>query len=228
MKISEVRNIIEKYPENKLRAIITQLYKAIPKALREENDIDGILKDPNNSIQSRLKTKQGNIPDIELLRAEIDRFIDNAYKQNYFAPNRFVSKRDRPKWRFIVKRLYKDLLAAANENNVHEAAQLLERLYQLLCYSCQYILFSAYDSFQSAGIEQEEFFRRVLALKYQYEDKNTFIENALLSMVKNSLNRYTLREDLMGVILEFIRTPDLKEMTIAKCSELIETVERQR
>lgn len=138
-----------------------------------------------------------------------------------------MSKRERPKWRFIVKRLYKDLLAVADESDVPEAAKLLEELYQLLCYSCSHTLFSAYDSFESIGIEQEEFFWRVLAPKYRCEDKNTFIKNALLSMVNNPLNRYTLRENLMVVILEFIKTPDLREMTIAKCSELIEIIKRE-
>lgn len=226
MKISEVRNLIDRYSQDQLRVIIAQLYKAIPKAIKEENDIDGILKNPA-SVQSRTKTKQGAMPDIKKLKDETNRFIEAAYNQYYFAPNRIIPKRERPKWRFIVKRLYKDLLAAADQSNVPEAAESLEKLYQLLCYSCNYVLFSAYDPFDSVGIKQEEFFRKLLALKYQCEDKNTFIKNALLSMINNPLNRYTLREDLMGVILEFLKTPDLREMTIAKCSELIETINRE-
>jgi len=217
--------VIEKYSEAQLRLIIFELYKAIPKAVKEESDIDGILRNPNSLTQPRPKTRQREVPDIELLNYEAERFVDYAYKQYYLAPNRFVSKQNRPKWRFVVKRLYKDLLAtSADENNVSEAARLLERLYQLLCYSCSRVLFSAYDSFESIGIGQEEFFRRVLALKYNCEDKNTFIKNALLSMVNNPLNRYTLHEDLIEVILEFAKTPDLREMTIANCSELIEII----
>lgn len=226
MKISEVRNLIERYSENQLRIIITQLYKAMPKSIKEKNDIDGILQDPDTSIQSRPKTRQEG-PDIDELSYETNTFVEDAYNQYYIAPNQFVPKRERPKWRFTVKRLYKDLSAIADENDVPEAAQLLEKLYQLLCYSCSYILFNAYDPFQSAGIEQAEFFRKVLVLKYRCEDKNTFIKNALLAMVNNPLNRYTLHENLMEVILEFTKTPDLKEMTIVKCSELIEIIKKE-
>lgn len=226
MKISEVRNVIDKYSQDQLRVIVTQLYKVIPKSIKEENDIDSVLKDPDASVPKRPKTKQEG-PDIDGLSYEINSFIEDAYNQYYFAPNRFVSKRERPKWRFIVKRLYKDLLFVTDETDVPEAAELLEKLYKLLCYSCNIIIFNAYDSFQSVGIEQREFFRKVLALKYQCEDKNTFIKNALLSMANNPLNRYTLHEDIMEVILEFIKTPDLREMTIAKCSELIEIIKRE-
>ena len=228
MKMPEVRRVIEKYSEEQLRTIVFELYKAMPKAIKEKNDVDSILMNPNGLKQPRPKTRQKEVPDIELLKYETERFVDYAYKQYYFAPNRFVSKQNRPKWRFIVKRLYKGLLAAsAGEGNISEAASLLEKLYQLLCYSCSYVLFSAYDSFESIGIEQQEFFRRVLALKYECEDKDPFIKNALLSMVNNPLNRYTLRENLMEVVLEFAKTPDLREMTITQCTELIETTRRE-
>lgn len=228
MKISEVRTIVDKYPADKLKLIVSELYKAIPKAVRADRDIDGFLRDPDSQAQSRSRNRHKETPDIELLKDELESFVDDAYNQYYLAPNRFVPKRERPKWRFIVKRLYKDLLAAASdESNVPEAARLLEKLYQMLCYSCGYVLFTAYDPFQSVGIEQMEFFRRVLALKCQCEDKHTFIKNALLSMVNNSLSRYTLHEDLMEVILEFTRTPDLKEMAIALCSELTEAIKRE-
>jgi hypothetical protein len=229
MKMPEVRRIIEKYSEEQLRAIISELYKAMPKAIKEEDDIDGILMNPDSLKRPRSKTRQKAMPDIELLKSETECFVDYAYKQYYFAPNRFVSKQNRPKWRFIVKRLYKGLLAAsAWEGNTSEAARLLETLYQLLCYSCSYSLFSAYDSFESIGIEQEEFFRRVLALKYRCEDRNTFIKNALLSIVNNPLNRYTLPEDLMEVMLEFAKTPDLRKLIVAHCTELIEATKREQ
>lgn len=229
MKISEVRSTIDKYSEDQLRLIISELYKTIPKAVKEQNDIDGMLKDPDRLKKPRSKTRQKEAPDIEWLKYETEQFVEDAYNQYYFAPNRFVPKKDRPKWRFLVKRLYKDLLAAtsADKDDMPEAARLLEKLYQLLCYSCSYILFSAYDPFQSVGVQQEEFFRRVLALKYNCEDKNTFMKNALLLMVNNSHSRDTVSEDLMEVILEFTKTPDLREMAIASCSELIEAIKRE-
>ena len=38
------------------------------------------------------------------LELELEEFLSDAYAQNYFAPNRFVPKSERPKWRFKVKR----------------------------------------------------------------------------------------------------------------------------
>jgi hypothetical protein len=116
-------------------------------------------------------------------------FIENAYSQNYFAPNQIISKKERPKWRFVVKRLYNDLsLAARIDDDLPLAAQLLEKLYILLCYSCDYTLFNAYDPFQSIGITQKEFFHRILSLKYRYENSTDFVRNALLLLINNSLN----------------------------------------
>ncbi len=227
MKISEVRAVIQNHSPEQLRVIITQLYKAMPKAVKEEQDIDGILRDPGILAKAKPGRQPAARPDLGLLSDEADEFMEDAYAQNYCAPNRFISKGDRPKWRFTVKRLYKDILLAADETNVSEAAQLLEKLYHLLCYSCENMLFNAYDPFQSVGIEQAEFFRRVLALKYQSEDKNTFINDALVSMLNEPLNRYTLYETRMRVILEFLKTADLKEMMVVKCDELIETIKRE-
>ena len=228
MKISEVRSTIEDYSKDQLKLIVAHLYKAIPKAVKEENNIDGVIADPDSLAQPRPKTRQKELPDTELLKDDAETFIEDAYNQYYFAPNQFVHKRDRPKWRFIVKRFYKDILASASdESSIPEAAALLEKLYKLLCHSCAYILFSAYDPFQSVGIEQAEFLRKVLALKYQCQSAQVFIKGALLSLVNDPLNRYTLHKDLMEVILEFTKTTDLKEATIAQCGSLIATIKSQ-
>ncbi len=40
-------------------------------------------------------------------------------------------------------------------------------------------------------------------------------------MNNNTLNRDTLYSDLMEVIFSFLKTTDMKEMTIEKCNELI-------
>ncbi len=228
MKISEVRNHIDTYSIDQLKLIVVELYKALPKAVREDTDIDGILSDIGSLTNSKQKTKQKKLPDIELLKKETAEFVNNAYAQNYLIPNRSISKQNRSKWRFTVKRLYKDIVAvSATANYGLETAKLLEELYRLLCYSCEYTLFTAYDSFESAGITQEDFFRSVLALKYQNEDKYSFIKNAILLMINNSLNRYTLYENLIKVILEFTETTDLREMIIAVCSELIDSFSKE-
>ncbi len=230
MKIAEVRSILEKHSDKQLRLIIAEMYKAIPKAVKEDKDIDDIIKNPDMLIKNGKKTKkQVKLPDIEELKYETEEFIDYAYEQYYFAPNSFVHKKDRPKWRFIAKRLYKNLtLVSQSREDLPQASELLEKLYVLLCYSCDYILFSAYDTFQSVGIEQKEFFHRVLSLKYKHENKPDFVKNAISLMVNNSLNRYTLYSTLMYVILEFLKTPDMKELGVDKCKELLQSAKNEK
>jgi hypothetical protein len=226
MKISEVRIAIDKYTPDQLKSLVSQLYKALPKAVKEDYDIDKIIKNPERA-QSKTLAIEKDLPDLDSIQAEAEKFIKNAYNQYYFVPNRFVPKPDRLKWRFVVKRLYNQILLAGKESNIVQAVEILEKLYNLLCYSCEITIFNAYDSFQSAGIEQSEFFRKVLSLKSQSEDQNTFIKNALLLLLNNSLNRYTLHETLMQVILEFLKTPDMREKAITTCSELFELIKNQ-
>lgn len=229
MKIGEIREILKGYSDEQLRAIITEMYKAIPKAIKENKDIDSMIKDTTTLAQSgKRREKEVEPPDIEFLRYEVEEFIEYAYKQYYFAPNSFVHKKDRPKWRFTVKRFFKELTSAASvEENLPIASELLEKLYVLLCYACSYILFSGDDPFWSVGIEQKDFFHRVISLKYQYENKSDFIENAIALMVNNSLNRDTLYFTLMNVILEFLKTPDMNAMAVAKCDKLILTAKSE-
>ena len=223
MKIAEVREKLAKYSNKELRIIIAELYKAIPKAIKEEQGIDALINNPLDADKTGKKRKKASPAlDIESIKFETEQFIENAYEQNYFAPNSVIHKKDRPKWRFIAKRLFKELtLAASVEENIPLASELLEKLYVLLCYSCEYVLFSAYDSFESTGIEQKEFFHRVLLLKSQHEKKPDFVRNAISIMINNGLNRYTLYSTLMDVIIDFVKTPDLKEMAITTCDELL-------
>jgi hypothetical protein len=226
MKIAEIRVIIDKYSQDQLKNIVTQLYKVIPKAIREENDVDGILNNPDKANRTKARVKE--LPDIDELESQTDLFIENAQNQYYMIPNRVISRQDRPKWRFVVKRLYQDiLLAAGKEENIAQAARLTEKLYILLCNSCDEMLFSAYDSFQSVGIEQAEFFRKVLLLKSQCTAQNVFVKDAILLIINHSLNRYTLYDYLIKVLTEFLKTPDLRELAIETCNEIRDSIKKE-
>ena len=222
MRISEVRKLLETYSSRQLQLIIGEMYKAIPKAIKEDRDIDGILMNPDAPAASKKRLKTVQVPNIEALRDETEQFIDYAYNQYYFVSNSVVPKRERPKWRFVAKRLYKSLLAAATfEVNLPHASTLLERLYELLCYSCSYTLFTAYDSFQSVGIEQTTFFQTVLSLKHACEPLSEFITHAISLIIENSVNRYTLPTTLMQIALEFLHTSDALALAIQVCDTKI-------
>jgi len=229
MKIAELKDCLANYPEEQLRLVITEIYKAIPKAVKEAKEIDSIIKNPGRGGETRNRgARQEQLPDIGLLKNETETFIECAKNQYYLVPNQIVSKKERPKWRFTVKRLYKELLLAAqNERDIALASKLLEKLYELLCHACGYTVFNSYDCFESAGIEQKDFFDRVLFLKYQVESQRAFIKNAQMLMIDNFLNRYTLHSDLIEVILSFLKTSDLLEMAIEENKALL-LLEKER
>lgn len=121
IKLPEFRKQIETYSIEELRYLTAELYKAIPKKIKEEKDIDPlVLSVPehfkeNGTGKASSPSKVKKAPDLGALESEIELFLENAYAQNYFAPNRFVPKHERPKWRFKVN---------MNETAIAEAKNL--------------------------------------------------------------------------------------------------------
>jgi hypothetical protein len=224
MKVAELRALLEKYSDQQLRVIIAEMYKAIPKAVKEDKEIDSILTNPRDLLERKPPEKKKEpLPDMDELEYETSQFIEYAYQQYYFAPNSYVPKKQRPQWRFVARRLYKSLVAAAaaNAEDLPLASELLTKLYVMLCYSCEYVLFSAYDSFESVGIEQATFFRSVLDLKYRHESPDEFVNNSIILIVDHSLNRYTLYSTLMEIAIHYISDLNFIEMALTTCDRII-------
>ncbi len=97
MLVSELRELLKKYKEKELRLLIVEMYKAMPKKTREEKENDKLLQDVHEFLSvGKVKNKQEQV-DIDLLKPEIEEFIEYAYKQYYCAPNSYVLKKERPK-----------------------------------------------------------------------------------------------------------------------------------
>ena len=218
MKVGELRNTIERYKPDQLKTLVVEMYKAMPKAVKEDQAIDDLISNPTSKRKAR---KRDAAPDIEVLRLDVETLIENAYSLCYLIPNRVVPKRERPQWRFTARRLYKQLGAvAADPGSLPDACSLLERLYLMLCRSCSETLFTAYDTFESVGISQAEFFERVLELNRRNETPRDFVQNSVLLYLENGLNRYTLYTQLMDVVLRFLDTPDMIQIAIAACDQI--------
>jgi len=218
MKVAELRREIRAYSRDKLEHIILEIYKAIPKSLRETKGIDSII---NNPDAKPAKTPAPVLRELEEIRWETEEFLSNAYNQYYFAPNSVVPKSKRPRWRFIARRLFKELCEATkNQDDAAAAAELLENLYKMLCYSCSYVLFSGYDTFESVGIRQVEFYQAILDIERKIKPPREFIRNSVLLALGNNLNRYTLWEELLEDMVARLDTVDTKEMAIEICDEL--------
>jgi hypothetical protein len=218
MRVAELKKTISSYRAEQLRVLLVEMYKAMPKRVKDDFGIDDLICNP----LSKRNNRQGEaLPGIEALAAETEQFVSHAYSQYYCIPNSVVPARERTQWRFIVLRLFKHINHAASiEANVGKAAELLEKLYVMLCYSCRYTLFSGYDSFQSVRVEQEEFFRAVLRLKRRHENPREFVRNSIELALKHDLNRYTVYDDLLEAIIPFLDTADLKQIAITTCDEM--------
>ncbi len=227
MRVAELRSTIRGHSKEQLELLIVELYKAMPKALKEERDIDALVRCPDAQEVRRVKSSKEEAIDFDSVADEARTFIDYALRQYYFAPNMYVPKRERPKWRFIAKRLYRNLVqCAADAENLEEAADLVEELYKLLCKACGVYLFNTEDPFSSVGIPQAEFLHQVLALRNRHMDKDLFVRKAIALAADGASSRWLYDSDVFFVVLEFLIIPDLKRSAIAVARELI--AERKR
>lgn len=60
MLLSEIKEVIKKYEVNELRAIIAEIYKSIPKKIREDKDIDSIIMDFNSHTTTSKTEKKSH------------------------------------------------------------------------------------------------------------------------------------------------------------------------
>ncbi|MGA8660412.1 MAG: hypothetical protein WB586_30210 [Chthoniobacterales bacterium] len=221
MKISELRELLDRTSSEDAKRILIEVYRVLPKKTRENLAIDELVKNPSGAASHKQAKKLAHKVDIDYLEAELEQFLSDAYAQNYFAPNRFVPKSERPKWRFIVKRLFKEINSVVVEpGSIEKAGMLLEKLYQMLCYACDFVLFSAYDPFQSVGISQTAFLDAVLGLKAEHLELHKFIDHGLHLVRDSRLNRYTLGSNLVQVLIDRLRTPESLELAIERAAHL--------
>lgn len=230
MKITELKRRIAQYPEQQLQLIIAEMYKAMPKKLIEDKQIDQLLLNTYDRLEEQKKAKKNaELPDFDALADETETFIQHAYQQNYFAPNREIHKKDRPKWRFIVKRLTDQLVAAGQQpEHVARASGLLDKLYIVLCQASQRYLFNTDDPFNSVRIAQPDYFRYVLSLKTSFSPPAVWVREAIRLMLEEGTDPNTSDDDLIQVLLEFLPTPPLKELAVEQCDRLRKELEASK
>ncbi|WP_047155557.1 hypothetical protein, partial [Aneurinibacillus tyrosinisolvens] len=183
-----------------------------------------------HSLKGKKSSKKAAEPtDFISLKAEIEQFIEYANHQYYLAPNRVVPKKDRPKWRFTVKRVVNQLMQFAEEPQyAGESACLLESLYKLICRACSEYLFNTEDPFRSIMIDQLDFFRSVVALKKKVESPEKWISDSILLIIDCETDRELARIDLMGPLWEVAEEKWLKELLIKQCDLLLQAYLRER
>lgn len=219
MKVQELRQLVNASDREHLERALMECYKQLRKAQKEEFDpvITGILEG-----KETVKKAESAVS-FEELEQQIAVFLDNAYAQNYFAPNRVIPKSQRPKWRFMVKNFIKALEKIPPESdNYSKAVKMLTDLYCLMCEACNYYYFSTEDPFRSIGWEQPELFalvaKKTFASGYNRED----ISHLLLYAATGGVSRECLAIQQEIVLLSAFKTSDVKYMAIEEAKKLID------
>lgn len=157
MKISELRPIVKKYNKDELENIIVELYKRVPKNVKEDYNIDDYII----NIQSATKNvvKKNDEVDFNELKDKIIRFIRAVDEGLYCRPNRAISKSERSKWRFKVKKYYKLLnLTDPATSDGEDATLLLIELFKRLSCGIVTLLFTNWNTFNAIGVYQVDYF----------------------------------------------------------------------
>ncbi len=223
MLIKEVRNIIDKYSEKELKVLVAEMYKAIPKKIKEEKDIDELIQDVNFRKKSRrsIKTQKKEI-DLNCLKYEVNQFINYAYKQYYFAPNSYVHKKERSKWRFIVKKFIKDLEKVSGDSeDVEIATSLLRGIYEVLCYGNHFVIFYSSEPFHSVGIEQEDLFVEIISRLFMSGVNPGNIQEAIEIMAANDSSPY-----LISIVMSYLKTTDARQIAVEQCNLLLKRINK--
>lgn len=219
MKVSEVRELLKTYTTEEMKYLIVELYKSIPKGMREDKGIDHLVKDPH----PQPKKKEKDITDPEVLKAlftEIEDFIGNAYAHNYVAPNRVVPKSERSKWRFKVKNYIKQLNQLLPCDPIgHQATLALCDLYEMLCHACSYYLFNSDDPFNSIGSLQSDMFQQVLSRLFAYDRSPETLHKAIKMATKDDLDANTVNEELLFILINLLQESIDIEMTLQIAKE---------
>ena len=216
MKINELRETIKKYNETEREKVIVELYKRIPKSIKEDYNIDEYI------INLNTKMEKENIEiTMERLEKEVNFFIECAYDDLYARPNKIISKNDRSKWRFKVKKFYKQLnsFLPTNEDG-KKATDLLKDLFKILSFGTHYLTFSNWNTFGAIQVSQSEFLKNIVERKLSNGVTRENLEYCI-----DLLNvQYDPQEYHSSVLYSFescLKTPDARYMAIELLKEQV-------
>lgn len=219
MKVAELREKLSKMKKEEIIKVASEFYKLIPKAKKEDYGIDDFINNPSKSQKKANSKKALTLDEIQV---ELRTFVANAKEQYYLFPNKVVPKKERSTWRFKVKKWYKELINTKRaDGDIHVQTQLLLELYELMCESCAYQYFTAYDSFESIGIAQSDFYRSVISLLQESKGKLESVQQVIALIVNNEVNRYTLYSNLMNELIATFESVDLKYKGIEIVEKLL-------
>lgn len=220
MKVQELRELIKNADRDYLEKAFVECYKQHSKQKKEEVDL--IIQDVLAGKETQ-KGKRSETVNFGALKVQINVFLENAYAQNYFAPNRVIPKTERPKWRFLVKNFINDLQKITPDSeDFADAAKLLMDLYQLICAACDTYYFSTDDPFRSIGWQQCDFFQLVADRTLCTGNFEESVSRLLSCAASGGLSRESLHVEQELVLLSLIVDDDDKRIAVEEAKKLIE------
>lgn len=227
MKVNELRVKLKDKKKAEIEQLFVEVYKQIPKKVREGKEIDQLINNPDAFKKARKNTKQStkNL-DFTNVDKEVRLFIKNAYDQNYFTPNRMIPKKERSNWRFTAKRLVNQLMElSGQEEHVKACTSLMEELYKLFCYASGHYVFTSQEPFHTINSSQPQFFKQVVMMKKRVDEPREWIHDSLRLMLDNGTDRDTPSEFLSEALLEALTNAPLKEEAVKIADNLLQEKE---
>lgn len=217
MKVDELRNVIKKYNESDKEKIIVELYKRIPKNVKEDYNIDGYINTLNKKIE------KGNTEiTMERLEKEVNYFLECANSNLYVCPNRIIPKSERSKWRFKVKAFYKQLNSfLPTTEDGKKATKLLKELFKVLSVGTNSLTFSSWNTFGAIQVPQPEFLqviiKRKLATGITKENLKYCVE-----LLNVPYDPDEFHKSMLYTFISCLKTSDVRYMAIDLLKEQVE------
>lgn len=224
MLVADLKKVIEKYDKKEKDKIIVELYKRIPKRVKEDYDIDSFITNVKNNTKTSKKEEKMSFDDLE---NEIVYFLRCANSDLYAVPNNVISKSERSKWRFKVKKYYKELIAIPPDDIYGDrATDLLKSLYRILSTGSCVLKFSSWNTFGAIQVAQSDFLEVVVSRKLT---KGCTRENLIYCIDLLEMN-YDPQEWHVSVLTSFtscLKTTDMKNMTIEILKEKVKDLQEK-
>ena len=185
--------------------IVVELYKRLPKKVKEDYDIDNYIEDINN--KTKKEEKKVSFDD---LCKEMRYFLDCAKAGFYASPNKVVPKKERSTWRFKAKRYYKELTKTIPTTDIGvKSTKLLIELYELVSRGTNTLVFTNWDTFRALGVNQVEYldmlYKRILSTGNSINNIKVCID-----LLDNCKDPDILDEFLINIFIDNLRTEESK------------------
>ena len=222
MLVKDLRKTLEKYDKKEMTDIVVELYKRLPKKVKEDYDIDKFIEDINN--KTKKEEKKVSFDD---LCSEMRYFLDCAKAGFYSSPNKVVPKKERSNWRFKAKRYYKELIKTIPTTDIGvKSTKLLIELYELVSRGTNTLVFTNWDTFRALGVSQTEYFDMLLKRVLSTGESINNIK-VCIDLLDNCKDTDVLDEVLINIFIDNLRTEESKLTAINLLDEKVVEVKEK-